>query len=89
MGPCKGAFAFCSFHCLGLITSDEPQEVVYSDGNKGKAWVGIHLTDKIASVGSLWSSCCPIVVGHIRAFNDPRVPQLIAELAEGRVVKTH
>lgn len=43
--PRKGSLAYCSMNKLGLITSDGPVEVEYSDGNKGMAWVGIQLTD--------------------------------------------
>ena len=64
----KGTLAICSLGTLGLITSDEPQTVTYIDGNKGVAWTGIHLTDKIAPIGSQWSSRNPRAVGHINDF---------------------
>ncbi len=60
----KGTIAVCSLGCLGLITESRPKEVEYVDGNKGFAWVGIHLTDKVSPVGSPWSSRTPFVVGH-------------------------
>jgi hypothetical protein len=81
----KGKLAFCSLGTLGLITKDEPQHVVYktcdacSKGiagpdfcqcETGEAYVGIHLTDKIAPIGSPWSSRHPRVVGEIRAVSD-------------------
>lgn len=59
MKPKKGAVALCSLGSLGLITENEPQEVVYPDG---MAWVGVHLTDKIAPIGSKWSSRNPIII---------------------------
>jgi len=68
MEPSKGAFAFCSAGCLGLITRDGLQEVTYPDGNKGQAYIGIHLTDKMAPIGSPWSSRNPRVVGHTRYY---------------------
>lgn len=58
----KGTIAICSLGCIGLITKDEPQEVKYSDGNKGVAYVGIHLTDKVSPIGSPWSSRSPKVL---------------------------
>jgi hypothetical protein len=69
--PCKGDIAFCSLGCLGLITEDEPQRVFYADGNDGMAYVGIHITDKVAPIGARWSSRNPIVVGHIDDFKNP------------------
>lgn len=63
--PRKGSLAFCGLNALGLITEDEPKEVSYPDGNKGYAYVGIHLTDKIAPIGSPWTSRHPKTVGHI------------------------
>jgi len=70
MKPKKGALAYCSLNCLGLITEDEPQEVTYPDGNKGIAYVGIHLTGQIAEIGSPWSSRTPRVVGYIETRGD-------------------
>jgi len=58
----KGAIARCSLGTLGLITSDGPVPVTYKDGNSGIAWVGIHLTDAIAPLGSSWSSRNPRIV---------------------------
>ena len=60
----KGSLAMCGIGCLGLITEDEPQEITYPDGNKGIAYVGIHLTDKVCKIGDAWSSRNPIIVGH-------------------------
>jgi hypothetical protein len=65
MTPKKGSLALCSLNSLGLITSDAPQEIVYPDGKKGTAWVGIHLTDAVAPIGSAWCSRSPFVVGEI------------------------
>lgn len=67
----KGTLAICGIGCLGLITEDEPKEITYPDGNKGTAYVGIHLTDKVSKVGSPWSSRNPKVVGHINDFTKP------------------
>lgn len=61
----KGKLALCGKGTLGLITHAEPQPVSYGDGSKGKAFVGIHLTDKIAPIGSPWSSRNPNVVGEL------------------------
>jgi len=55
----------CGLKCLGLITEDAPKTIKYSNGNRGVAYVGIHLTDKITNIGSPWSSRNPIIVGHI------------------------
>ncbi len=66
--PCKGSFAFCGLDSLGLIVSDELVDTTYLDGNKGRAWIGIHLTDKIAHIGDPWSSRSPRVVGHVDGF---------------------
>jgi len=65
--PKKGDIGVCSAGALGLITQDGKQPVLYGDGNKDIAYVGIHLTDKIAPIGSPWSSRNPIVIGHISA----------------------
>ena len=72
--PRRGAFALCSKGLLGLILSDGPEEIIYPDGTKGRAWTGIHLTgaDKLAEgsnaqflIGSpKWSSRRPIVIGY-------------------------
>jgi len=55
----KGTIAICGIGAIGLITEDEPREVTYRDGNKQVAYVGIHLTDKVAPIGSPWSSKHP------------------------------
>ena len=68
--PRKGSLALCGLKCLGLITQDEPKEITYQDGNKGTAYVGIHLTDKITDIGNSWSSRNPVVVGHVDDLSD-------------------
>ena len=68
--PRKGSLAICGLDTLGLITENEPQEITYRDGNKGYAYMGIHLTDKIAPVGSRWSSRNPKIVGHVDDFGE-------------------
>lgn len=57
--PMKGRLALCSRGALGLLTKNHMQVVTYSDGKKGMAFVGIHLTDAFAPVGSPWSSRAP------------------------------
>lgn len=61
----RGDIALCGMGCLGLILYDFPQPVIYKDGNRGMAYIGIQLTNKISSVGSGWSSRHPTVVGHV------------------------
>ena len=63
--PERGSLALCSLGSLGLITKREPQLIEYKDGNKGIAFVGIHLTDKISKIGEPWSSRKPKVITHI------------------------
>jgi len=60
--PRRGSLALCGLGCLGVITQDEPKKVKYKDGNEGVAYVGIHVTNKIAKVGSPWSSRNPKVI---------------------------
>jgi hypothetical protein len=48
-----------------LITENNPRELSYPDGNKGFGYVGIHLTEKIAAIGSPWSSRNPKVICHV------------------------
>ena len=66
--PRRGSIAKCGKGTIGMITCDAPQEVTYADGNKGMAWVGVHLTEKIGPIGSPWSSRNPEVIGHIEEF---------------------
>ena len=63
-----GAVAYCGIESLGLITSYAPKEVTYPDGNKGMAWTGIHLTDKVTKVGAPWCSKNPRVVGSMKEY---------------------
>lgn len=63
--PQKGSLAFCSKHSLGLITQDAMKEVTYADGSTAMTYVGVHLTDKIAPMGSPWSSRTPHVCGRL------------------------
>lgn len=72
-GSMKGKLALCSKGTLGLITEDKPREVTYvASGDKGFAYVGVHLTDAISAVGSLWSSRTPKIVGDIVNGIDPQ-----------------
>ena len=61
----KGTSALCSKGALGMITEEEPKNIVYQDGTKALAYVGIHLTDKIADIGDPWSSREPRIMGHL------------------------
>lgn len=70
LSPRKGAIAICGKGSIGIITEDEPKEVIYPDGNKAMAWVGFHLTDKIAPIGSPWSSRNPKVWFYISYDKD-------------------
>jgi hypothetical protein len=63
-----GDVAICGLGTVGLITQDGLQEVTYRDNTKGEAYVGIHLTNKIAPIGSPWSSRTPVALGHIDQF---------------------
>jgi len=58
----KGAIAVCSLGTLGIITKDGLQDVEYPDGNKGQAYVGVHLTNKVTHAGERWSSRNPKVI---------------------------
>ena len=68
--PKAGRLAFCGKGSLGLITEDDKRVVCYPDGTRGLVFVGVHLTDKIAPIGSPWSSRNPQVVGQIRRADD-------------------
>jgi hypothetical protein len=61
MEPCKGAVAICGLGRLGLIESDEPQEVTYGDGTASKAWIGKHIWP-LEFFGLPWSSRNPRVL---------------------------
>jgi hypothetical protein len=63
--PRKGCIAICGIGCLGLITSEAPQKVGYLDGNTGIAWIGIHITDKVSPIGSMWTSRNPRIICHV------------------------
>lgn len=61
--PARGKVAKCSMGRLGLICSDEPQEITYPDGETGKAWTGVHLEP--GWEGKPWSSRKPLVLGSM------------------------
>jgi hypothetical protein len=61
--PKKGDIAYCGLNSLGLITQDAPKLIQYKDGTEAMVYVGIHLTDKIAPIGTPWSSKHPRVIG--------------------------
>lgn len=72
--PRKNDLAVCSRGTLGLITDDSYQGITYADGSEGMGWVGIHLTDQVAPIGSPWCSHAPRVVGHLRDLLDKVAP---------------
>lgn len=80
--PTMGAIARCSAGFLGLITSNQPVEVTYSEGAKGLAWTGVHL--HVAQLGRPWSSRDPLVlfVSMERALRE--IERLRAELETSR-----
>ena len=53
----QGYVALCSQSWPGLVTSKEPVEVTYNDGEKGMSWIGIHLDPE--RFGGLWMSRNP------------------------------
>lgn len=61
--PKRGDVALCSAGRVGLIECDEPIEIEYPDGNKGAAWIGMHLTPRY---GARWSSRNPRVIARKR-----------------------
>jgi hypothetical protein len=65
LSPRRGSLARCSYDSIGLILSDSKERVEYHDGNVGKAWVGVHLTNKLTKVGKRWTSQDPYVIEHI------------------------
>ncbi len=65
MEPRKNAIAVCGKGALGLITSDEPEMLTFTDGTSRLCWIGIHLTDKVRKPGSYWCSANPEVVGYL------------------------
>ena len=65
MEPKRGDIAICGIGTLGLITENGLKPLIYSNGNRGMAYLGVHLTDRVAPVGSQWSSRTPIIVGHV------------------------
>jgi len=82
--PRKGAIARCSIGFIGLITSETPQEITYTDGNKGLAWLGIQLRhdscifpfgvdagkEVVVVPGMPWSSRHPEVLGYLSDFTE-------------------
>lgn len=62
--PAAGMIAVCGAESLGIITSDKPQLVHYTDGNSAIAWVGVKLHP---NPGEPWSSRSPIVVASLAA----------------------
>lgn len=77
--PQKFAVARCGVGALGLILCNEPQEVIYDDGNRGMAWTGIQLQHTtltlndgrkvVVKPGDPWSSKNPEVCGLLEDFH--------------------
>lgn len=82
--PKRGAIAYDYFGHLGLILTDEPEDITYANGDSGKAWTGIFLEDASSetrlahgadrSLFGKWSSKCPVVVGFASSVNFAAVP---------------
>ena len=66
----KGKLAMCSRGALGLITSGRKKKVKFPDGQMSVVYVGIHLTDKIAPIGSPWCSRNPDIYGYVSDILD-------------------
>lgn len=82
MIPRRGAMAYCSAGCLGIITSSEPQTVAYEAGNTALAWTGFHLRDDPGMgyrIGSMWSSRNPRVVMYVEDVDKILAMSLDAE----------
>jgi len=61
--PKKGAIAKCKWGTIGVIASDGPVEVTYSNGDRGLAWIGFHLQEHdMIKIGDPWSSRHPEVL---------------------------
>ena len=69
----KGKVAVCSRGALGLITEGRKKKIKYPDGTTGSAYVGIHLTDDIAPIGSPWCSRYPDILGDLKKLIDEAV----------------
>jgi hypothetical protein len=74
----RGAIALCSKGALGMITADAPELITYPDKSQDWSWTGVHLTDKIAPIGSPWSARKPKVVGNISELTQPEIYFAIA-----------
>ena len=74
----RGDIAVCRRGAIGLITEASPQWVKYPDGNEGYTFVGVHLTNKMAPIGSPWSSRNPRIVSHIaKLLAESNITQII------------
>lgn len=61
--PKAGDLARCSLGFLGQITSSEMQEVSYVNGDKGVAYVGVHMENRDGvKAGDPWASRNPTLV---------------------------
>jgi len=66
----RGDIGICSLNCLGLILDSTPKTIIYKNGERGTAYTGIHLTNKVVSAGSSWSSRNPRIVGHVNDVDE-------------------
>lgn len=57
--PGRGMIAICSIGQVGIITVDKPEEITYTDGSVGVAWIGYNVV-----TGEPWSSRNPKVIGY-------------------------
>lgn len=74
----KYALALCSKNVWGVVTCDEPKEIVFADGSKSvchtgiacrgtviAGWGALEGTTVIKKEGDLWASRNPHVVAHL------------------------
>lgn len=69
----RGAVAKCSVGRIGLITSDQPEKMVFFNGDEAMVWKGVQLTNGLGGknkdypqkVGDFWCSKNPEVLFYI------------------------
>ena len=64
-------------YCIGAISGADIDGACKCE--TGYAFVGVHLTNKIAAIGAPWSSRNPCVVGHIDQF----IPEFTGHICTG------
>lgn len=95
--------AFCSIGVLGVVTSNQKKEVVYADGNRGKAYIGYCIHDTIIEgikgdegklfslkKGSLWSSKNPKVITEVEVehdLEDTSSPKFFADIVYAKLLE--